>query len=211
MTLRHCRLSECHRLGLCKVVPWMLLPPQRHIQCTPRMPGGGQGGAERTIWELRSPCISMGTSGTSMLSMPRRVVAGPWGADCRAWQTRRPACCRRRGARGAEGTTSVANLRLGWCEYEHSKLCSEDKRGPPNTATAPVTVTRHHALTPAYRLPPPTEAQSHSLAQQLCCLCSVCLDGWTRSRLPPPPCRDGTQAHVRIARVGGGVPRWHKT
>ena len=29
--------------------------------------------------------------------------------------------------------------------------------------------------------------------------------------LPPPPCRDGTQAHVRIARVGGGVPRWHKT
>ena len=29
--------------------------------------------------------------------------------------------------------------------------------------------------------------------------------------LPPPPCRDGTQAHVRVARVGGGVPRWHQT
>ena len=29
--------------------------------------------------------------------------------------------------------------------------------------------------------------------------------------LPPPPCRDGAQAHVRVARVGGGVPRWHKT
>ena len=29
--------------------------------------------------------------------------------------------------------------------------------------------------------------------------------------LPLPPCRDGAQAHVRVARVGGGVPRWHKT
>ena len=33
---------------------------------------------------------------------------------------------------------------------------------------------------------------------------------WACNGLPPPPGRDGTQAHVRIARVGGGVPRWHK-
>jgi len=26
--------------------------------------------------------------------------------------------------------------------------------------------------------------------------------------LPPPPGRDWTQAHVRVARVGGGVLRW---
>ena len=28
--------------------------------------------------------------------------------------------------------------------------------------------------------------------------------------LPPPPCRDGAQAHVRVARVCGGVPRCHQ-
>ena len=41
------------------------------LQCTPRMPGGGQGGADRTSRQLGSPSIS---SDTSMPTMPRVAV-----------------------------------------------------------------------------------------------------------------------------------------
>ena len=151
VTFRHCRLSECHRLGLCKVAPWMLLPPQRHFNARPACQAVAKAGQIAPLGSSDRPA--------SRWTLPCQQCREGWQSGARRPLGRLPrlangtaglAASAGRARDGAAGLVVVANLRVA-CFQHNKKIKKRKKRYPP----------RSHARTDTC-LPstPPTDAQS---------------------------------------------------